>query len=416
MELFLDYTKVGIKYYFLPDSLLSLSLTGCASFDEEGVFNLRNLSRLQNLEFHYCAPLTAHGLMSLTKLSNLKLLYLPVPLDSNVVHNVLNHFTGLTSLRWYDSVHITNETTLNLMNFTNLKDLSLPECHRWNAINMLAPSIVNLFLSGCSLKDTDFVNISTFKLLLILDISGNTNISDYGLSLVATATSLTSLNLSGLRKITHKGVAQLTKLTKLQVLSTFQCSLVDHEEDRLSFLLDEKRVTKLVLENGCDKVRAYQFAHLRSILHGFSALVRQRCKSMQVEYATKVETLRKTVTNKVAMLDQIRCVMKPPEIWLMMHLWDTKDVLAQSKTCEDDVMSCLAIHAEKRFEDVKDMLGLSWKDYTAEHRAGIHTMVEMFGEMGNKKRDTQRSSLLHLISKSKTYDYDLVTLKDKNVN
>lgn len=63
-----------------------------------------------------------------------------------------NHFTGLTSLRWYDSVHITNETTLNLMNFTNLKDLSLPECHRWNAINMLAPSIVNLFLSGMFTK------------------------------------------------------------------------------------------------------------------------------------------------------------------------------------------------------------------------------------------------------------------------
>ena len=87
------------------------------------------------------------------------------------------------------------------------------------------------------------------------------DISDYGLSLVATATSLTSLNLSGLRKITHKGVGQLTQLTKLQVLSTFQCSLVDHEEDRLAFLLDEKRVTKLVLENGHDKVRAYQYPY-----------------------------------------------------------------------------------------------------------------------------------------------------------
>lgn len=277
---------------------------------------------------------------------------------------------------------------------------------------MLAPSIVNLVLSGCSLKDTDFVNISSFKLLLILDISGNTNISDYGLSLVATATSLTSLNLSGLRKITHKGVAQLTRLAKLQVLSTFQCSLVDHEEDRLAFLLDEKRVTKLVLENGFDKVRAYQFAHLRSMLNSFNLLLRQRCKRMQLEYAGKVEILRRTVTNKVAMLDQIRCVMKPPEIWLMMNLWDKKD-LDQS---EEVVMSCLAIHADKRFEDVKEMLGISWKEFTAEHRAGVQTMVEMFGEMGNKKRDTQRSSLLHLISKSKAFYQDAVILKDGNVN
>ena len=29
-------------------------------------------------------------------------------------------------------------------------------------------------------------------------------------------------------------------------------------------------------------------------------------------------------------------------------------------------------------------------------------MVEMFGEMGSKKREAQRSSLLHLISKSRS--------------
>lgn len=394
VELFLDFTKVGIKKYLLPDSLLSLSLTGCASFDEEGVYNLRNLINLQNLEFHYCAPLTTYGLNSLKKLSHLKTLYLPVPSDSVVVHTLLAHFTNLTSLRCYDSVHITNETA-NLSNFTNLKDLSLPECHRWNSIDTLAPSIVNLHLSGCSLKDSDFANIAALKLLLVLDISGNTNISDHGLSLVATAATLTSLNLNGLRKITHKGVSQLTKLRKLHCLSTFQCSLVDHEEDRLAFLLDEKRVTKLVLENGYDKVKAYQFAHLRSLLNTFSSLVRLQCKKIHSEYTTKVDILKKTVNNKGAMLDQIRCVMKPPEIWLMMQLWDKKE----AENYEDEVMSCLAIHAEKRYDEVKEMLGLSWKDFTAEHRAGVQTMAEMFGELGSKKRD--RSSLLHAITKSK---------------
>lgn len=42
---------------------------------------------------------------------------------------------------------------------------------------------------------------------------------------------------------------------KVCAFEVFQCS--HHEEDRVAFLLDEKRVTKLVLENGYDKVRAY---------------------------------------------------------------------------------------------------------------------------------------------------------------
>lgn len=46
----------------------------------------------------YCAPLTVYGLLSLTKLTNLKVLYLPVPLDSEVVHGVLYPLLYIVSI------------------------------------------------------------------------------------------------------------------------------------------------------------------------------------------------------------------------------------------------------------------------------------------------------------------------------
>ncbi len=213
--------------------------------DDGGLRHLKDVPRLQRVNFEGNDALTNEHLVHLRELPELRSVNLGMCYDvtaEGLEH--LRHVPGLQEILWPDAWAVGAEEmavrgqmkTLRRLDLSGglsiASDGSFKRADGSFADAGLAKlreltSLEDLDLSHCKqITDVGLASLSHLRALRFLSLTHCENITDQGLSNLRDFTQLESLNLMGCGKITDKGLGWLRNLKKLQKLNLWYCGRI----------------------------------------------------------------------------------------------------------------------------------------------------------------------------------------------
>jgi Leucine-rich repeat (LRR) protein len=210
-------TNIGLQHLSKIKSLESLSIN-TEKVTDEGILSLTKLTNLKELILTSCPKITNQGLSLIADMKNLKKISLTVsrygrPEETCVTISGLASLNALTNLKSLSLTGVIQDSTgLNLSNLKNLESLTIT-CK----VTSMQKRGVSLFPIHQSFTDNDLACLENLKNLQILCLSESDGITDKGLMHLQGLTNLDTLYIGG-PGLTDEGLSYLKKMKKLNDL------------------------------------------------------------------------------------------------------------------------------------------------------------------------------------------------------
>lgn len=216
------------QHLFLPQ-LLKLSLTGCLSVTDRGLENLlSNALHLRALDISYCVALEGNLRLNLSSLTWLRAV--GTELTTSALTNLLSRTGRLLYLNLSRSVGAAQLQFWHLPQLQHLRELQLCDMRQITSENLewiaRFSQITKLDLSGCSQLDDGALCSISLRLNNLIDLHLRGCPQLTGRSFGSFSRGLKLLELSGNSWLTDREVRQLSSLTKLELLSLQNCPRV----------------------------------------------------------------------------------------------------------------------------------------------------------------------------------------------
>ena len=291
---------------------VGFDLSYCSLISNQSIEYISRLSNIRIVNFEGCINLTDGCLDPIADFCYMTLEVLSMAGNRNISDNCLNKISQKCR-------------SLTLINFSNCPNISFEIINKILTINK---RVNTLLLSGTYLTNeglSQMSNVLSSKHLTNLDISFCREISDFGISSLAEkCTSLTSINLCGLNRITDEGArfllsncwylkqvsfedifllddsafwfnrdrdgrpaADENMLTSLTSLNLKDC--INISDQAIAGLAERCRNLQVLSLNGCEKLTQTGLNYLANPLH-FKVGMSDSLKVLDLSYCSSVST------------------------------------------------------------------------------------------------------------------------------
>ena len=245
---------------------LKLLHLGMSGVTDAGMKYIRNLKSLEHL--HLPDRVTDRSLAYVAELPSLKGLYIGTIGGSQVTNAGLRYLSKLTSLK---ELYLRGER-IGDAGLANLRDL---------------PQLEYLCLYGSHFTDKGMVHVKNIPNLKILSFHQNLcRITDAGLVHISDMPKLESLCLHGMKNITDKGIANLTKLRSLKKLQIGSSQVTDKGLASLSRIKTLERLDLPQEQKGVTDKGLTYLGQLPNLKHLLISRIHYVDPGMNKEYYT----------------------------------------------------------------------------------------------------------------------------------
>lgn len=262
--------------------LESLCLSKCSQISDDGLFWVKRISTIRQLDVSLCDGVTATGVEQLRELPCLRVLHMSgcrsiAPQDVKV----LRELKCLEVLNLRDSVWVTDETLHALSGCTALRALNLRNCGK--------------------VTDKGLRSLARVTTLGSLNLRGCERTTDDSLRVLATIVSLEDLDLSYCGEITDVGVAAISSLPRLRRLVLNWCRLISTEG--LLALQHRKHTLKQLSIKGCHLLSTTSLVSITSNLCALEEIDYELCQCT----VQQVTACGVTELPKLSRIDSLGC-------------------------------------------------------------------------------------------------------------